>query len=312
MEISLGAVGKARAVLIAGPTASGKSAAALALAEAVAESGRAAWIVNADAMQVYDALQVLTARPTKAEEGRVPHRLFGTVPAATRHSVGAWLADLKGVLEDAEDAGALAILTGGTGLYFRAATEGLADIPAIPREVRERFATHLEAEGVERLHALLAERDPESAASIRPRDRQRILRALEVLEATGRPLSEWQKLKSAPPIVAADTPRYVIEPERSDLYRRIEARFDRMMQDGALDEVRALLALDLDPELPAMKAIGVRPLAAHLRGEISLAEAVAAAKTETRRFAKRQATWFRTQTPDWPRIRSASPYAERA
>jgi tRNA dimethylallyltransferase len=303
MEISLSAVGKARAVLIAGPTASGKSAAAMRLAEATAAQGRPAWIVNADAMQVYDALRILTARPTRAEESRVPHRLFGTVPASARHSVGAWLADLKVVLDEAEAAGALPILTGGTGLYFRAAAEGLAEIPAIPREVRERFAARLEAEGVEHLHAVLAERDPPSAAAIRPSDRQRTLRALEVLDATGRPLSEWQKLKSAPPLIAVDAPRYVIEPERNELYQRIEARFDRMMQEGALDEIRALLAQNLDPGLPAMKAIGVRALAAHLCGRLSLADAVAAAKIESRRFAKRQSTWFRTQTPDWPRIR---------
>ncbi len=291
----------ARVVLIAGPTASGKSAAALRLAEAVAREGRAAWIVNVDAMQVYDALRVLTARPSFEEEARAPHRLYGHVPAATRYSVGMWLADAKGVLAEAERAGALAILTGGTGLYFRALTEGLAEIPAIPRETHAVWAARLKAEGVERLHDTLAERDPVSAAAIRRNDRQRTLRALEVLDATGRTLDEWRSAPAVPPVVGADAPRVVLEPDRAELHRRIEARFDHMAEAGALDEVVALLAQNLDPELPAMKAIGVRAFAAHLSGEISLAAAIARAKTETRRYAKRQTTWFRNQAPDWPR-----------
>ena len=173
-------------MLIAGPTASGKSAAAVRLAEEAARHGRVAWIVNADAMQVYDALRVVTARPTVADEARAPHRLYGHVPARVRYSAGAWLADAEIVLKEAGKAGALAILTGGTGLYFKAATEGLAAVPAIPREIRERWAARLKDEGVARLHALLTDRDPASAASIRSSDPQRTLRALEVLEATGR------------------------------------------------------------------------------------------------------------------------------
>lgn len=306
MEISLGpvggAVGKARAVLIAGPTASGKSAAALRLADGAARAGRVAWIVNADAMQVYDALRVVTARPTEAEERRASHRLYGHVPASRRYSVGAWLADAEAALKEAEDAGALAIVTGGTGLYFRALTEGLAEIPAIPRATRAEWAARLQTEGIASLHALLATRDPGSAAAIRPSDTQRTLRALEVLDTTGRPLSAWQMMESAPPRIAADVPRFVLEPERAELHRRIEARFDRMVAGGALAEVEALLAQGLDPDLPAMKAIGVRAFAAHLRGETSLEAAIAAAKAETRRYAKRQSTWFRNQMPDWPRI----------
>jgi tRNA dimethylallyltransferase len=302
MEISLGAVGKARAVLIAGPTASGKSAVALRLVEEAARQGRSTWIVNADAMQVYDALRVTTARPTAEDETRAPHKLYGHVPASARYSVGAWLADAEAVLKEAERAGALAVVTGGTGLYFRALTEGLAEIPAIPREKRAEWAARLRAEGIAGLHALLAERDPASAESIRPSDPQRTLRALEVLDATGRPLSEWQKMKSAPPLVGADVPRLVLEPERAELHRRIEVRFDRMVAEGALAEVEALLARNLNSDLPVMKAIGVRAFAAHLRDEVTLESAIATAKAETRRYAKRQSTWFRNQMQEWPRV----------
>jgi len=289
-------------VLIAGPTASGKSALALRLAEEAARAGRAAWIVNADAMQVYDALRVVTARPSAADERRATHRLFGHVPASVRYSVGAWLADVDEVLKEAVAVGALPIVTGGTGLNFKALTEGLAEIPAIPRAIRAEWAARLSAEGIESLHALLAARDPQSAAAIRPSDPQRTLRALEVLDATGRPLSEWQKTAAAPALVGAETPRFVLEAERAALHAHIEARFDRMVEEGALAEVEALLAKNLDAALPAMKAIGVRAFAAHLRGETSLEAAIAAAKTETRRYAKRQSTWFRNQMPDWPRL----------
>ncbi len=289
-------------MLIAGPTASGKSAAALRLAEEAAQQGRTAWIVNADAMQVYDALRVVTARPTAEDEARAPHKLYGHIPASARYSVGAWLADAEAVLKEAERAGALAVVTGGTGLYFKALTEGLAEIPSIPRETRAEWASRLRAEGLASLHALLAERDPASAASIRPSDPQRTLRALEVLDASGRPLSEWRRMQSAPPLVGVDALRFVIDPERAELHRRIEARFDRMVAEGALAEVEALLARNIDPDLPAMKAIGVRAFAAHLRGEAPLENAIAAAKAETRRYAKRQSTWFRNQMPDWPRL----------
>jgi tRNA dimethylallyltransferase len=302
MEISLGRIGKARAVLIAGPTASGKSAAALRLAEEAAAAGRAAWIVNADAMQVYDALRIVTARPSAAEEARVPHRLFGHVSAATRYSVGAWLDDVAAVLDVARRHKALAIVTGGTGLYFRALTEGLAAVPPIPPAVRSHWVERMGTEGPARLHALLMERDP-SADTIRPRDPQRIVRALEVLDTTGLPLTAWRRIAGGAPLLAeTETARFVLEPERAVLHRRIADRFDRMVGEGALAEVAALLARGLDPALPAMKAIGVRAFAAHLAGAASLDQAVAAAKTETRRYAKRQSTWFRNQIADWPRV----------
>ncbi|MGH6924938.1 MAG: tRNA (adenosine(37)-N6)-dimethylallyltransferase MiaA [Propylenella sp.] len=302
MELSWEGVGAARAVLIAGPTASGKSALALRLAEDLARHSRQAFVVNADALQVYDALRVVTARPTPAEEARITHRLYGHVPAETRYSVGAWLADVEGVLREADEQQALAIVVGGTGLYFKALTEGIAAIPPIPADVRERFAERLEAAGVATLHAELLTRDPASAALLRPGDAQRILRALEVLEATGTGLSAWQLQDQRPPLLESQgTVRVVLETRRPILHTRIEERFDRMVGEGAVEEVRALVARGLDPQLPVMKAIGVREFAAHLRGAISLDAAVAAAKTETRRYAKRQSTWLRNQMSDWPR-----------
>jgi tRNA dimethylallyltransferase len=302
MELSLDAVGSARAVLIAGPTASGKSAAALRLAEEIRVRGRTAWVVNADAMQVYDGLCVLTARPTSENEARIPHRLYGHVSPALRYSVGAWLSDVAKVIDDAKTANALIIAVGGTGLYFKALTEGLAEIPVIPAEVRESLAKRLETEGAPALHALLSKLDPTTAAALRPNDPQRVLRALEVLEATGRPLSEWQKIEPAAPLVPLkEATPFVIEPERRILYARIEERFDAMARAGAIDEVRALLEQNLSPDLPAMKAIGVREFAAFIRGESSLETAVTKAKTESRRYAKRQSTWLRHQMKDWRR-----------
>jgi tRNA dimethylallyltransferase len=303
MELLLDAVESARAVLIAGPTASGKSAAALRLAEQAGAVGRTAWIVNADAMQVYAGLRVLTARPTAENEARVPHRLYGHVSPAVRYSVGVWLTDVAKVFDEARAASALVIAVGGTGLYFKALTEGLAAIPAIPAEFREKMAKRLETEGVAALHAALSKLDPASAATLRPSDPQRVLRALEVFEATGRPLREWQRADPAPPLVPLNgAAAFVIEPERKTLYARIEERFDAMASAGAIDEVRALLEQNLDPDLPAMKAIGMREFGVFIRGESSLAAAITKAKTESRRYAKRQSTWFRHQMKDWQRI----------
>jgi tRNA dimethylallyltransferase len=300
MKLSPQAVGDARAVLIAGPTAGGKSAAALALAEAAARSGRSAWIVNADSIQVYDALRILTARPGRAAERLAPHRLYGHVPAETRYSVGAWLADAAVVLAEAEAAGALPIVVGGTGLYFKALSEGLAAVPAIPADVRARWSERLKAGGPAPLHALLMERDPVAAAAIRPSDPQRVVRALEVLDATGRTLSEWQASKSLPPLVSAsETLRIVIAPDRQTLHLRIAERLDRMIAEGAVEEVKALLARGVATDLPAMKALGVKELTAFLRGEVTLEAALEAAAAETRRYAKRQMTWFRGQMADW-------------
>ena len=294
-------MGEARAVLIAGPTASGKSAAALDLAEAAARRGRTAWIVNADSMQVYEALRILTARPGRDEEARAPHRLYGHVPASTRYSVGAWLHDAIKVLAEAQTAGALPIVVGGTGLYFKALTEGLAPVPDIDAAIRAHWAARLALQGPAALHAELAARDADADAAIRPGDPQRILRALEVIEATGRPLAHWQEMPPEAPLPASATLRVVIEPDRETLYRRIEERLDSMVGHGALEEVRAVLQLRLSPDLPVMKAIGVRQFAAVLDSTMTLPEAVERAKTETRRYAKRQLTWFRNQMRDWPR-----------
>ena len=290
--------GGAAAVLIAGPTASGKSRLALDLARR-----HGGTVVNADSMQVYAELRVLTARPSPADEAAVPHRLYGHVPAATRYSVGQWLADIGVALAEARRAGRLPIVVGGTGLYFKALTEGLASIPPIPPEIRLRLAAEAAALSGPELHARLAARDPESAALIRPSDPARILRALEVMEATGRPLAVWRRGETEPPLLdPAGAVLIVLDPDRAWLHARIGERADRMVHDGAEAEVRALARLGLDPHLPAMKAIGVREFLDHFAGKLSLEETIAAVKTETRRYAKRQATWFRNQMRGWTRV----------
>jgi tRNA dimethylallyltransferase len=303
MDAPFQSAAAASAVLIAGPTASGKSALALALAEAAERQGRAAVVINADSMQVYDALPILTARPSVADQSRAAHRLYGHVPAATRYSVGAWLADARPVLEAARRAGALPILVGGTGLYFKAAVEGLVAPPSIPAPVRRRWLDKLCQDGPAALHAQLAARDPEGAALLPPNDASRVARALEVLDATGHPLRVWQAGEGSAPLVGVEAMRLVIEPDRADLYARIGDRLDRMVEAGAVDEVRTLLSRDLDPDLPVMKAIGVREFAAVLHGRAALPDAVEEAKRNSRRYAKRQMTWFRNQMPDWVRMR---------
>jgi tRNA dimethylallyltransferase len=286
-----------KVVLIAGPTASGKSRLALELARE-----RGGIIVNADSMQVYRELRILTARPTSEDEAAAPHRLYGHVAASERYSVGRWLEDIGSVLAEPAQAGALSIVVGGTGLYFKALTEGLAAIPPIPPEIRERLVGDAEGEGAEALHARLAARDPEDAAQIRPSDRSRILRALEVFAATGRPLAAWKRMEAAPPLVdPSRATRILLEPERASLHAAIGARVERMVAEGAIAEARALGELGLAPDLPAMKAIGVRQFLDHLAGLLSLDEAIARIATETRRYAKRQMTWFRHQMADWPR-----------
>jgi tRNA dimethylallyltransferase len=281
-----------KAVLIAGPTASGKSALALAVAERLGGT-----VINADSMQVYRDLRVITARPTLDEEARVPHRLYGRVDAAENYSVGRWLADVQPVLDEARAAGRVPILVGGTGLYFKALTQGLSAVPPIPEDIRTNIRARLEAKGPEALHAELLARDP--ATQLKPADRTRIARALEVLEATGRPLADWHRDGLPPLIGASAAVKVFLAPERDELRRRIDARFDVMLGAGALDEVRALAARKLDSLLPAMKAHGVPWLIRHLGGEVTLAEAAEGAKNDTRRYTKRQFTWVRHQLPDW-------------
>jgi tRNA dimethylallyltransferase len=300
--MGLNRIEDARAVLIAGPTASGKSALALDVAEGAVRAGRDVVIINADSMQVYDAFRILTARPTPVEEARLPHRLYGHVPAEARYSAGEWLREVGRLLAETESTHTLPVIVGGTGLYFSALTRGLSAVPAIPPEIRRRWSDRLAEEGLPALVAELSRRDPGAAATIRPSDPQRVLRALEVIDATGRSLRGWLSTPAGPPLLPpGEGRRLVLEPERGVLYRRIETRFDRMIEAGALEEVRALLDRKLRPDLPAAKAIGVRLLAAHLGGDLSLEDAVEGAKQETRRYAKRQLTWLRHQMPDWER-----------
>ena len=287
------------AILIAGPTASGKSALALDLAE---RGGGV--IVNTDSMQGYSVLDVLTARPTAAETARVPHFLYGHVHPSTAYSTGAWLRDVTKLIENGSLSGRPVVFVGGTGLYFRALAEGISDMPDIPPAVRERWRYELKEQGAERLHRLLMHEDSAMAMQLRPTDGQRIVRALEVLDASGRSILEWQAARGRP-LIDRDSARFlVIEPDREQLVRRIEARFDQMLDKGALDEVRQLTALGLDPDLPAMKAIGVRELQAAMAGQSGFPEAIERAKIATRQYAKRQSTWFRHQLgAEWRRLR---------
>ncbi|MDQ0395229.1 tRNA (adenosine(37)-N6)-dimethylallyltransferase MiaA [Labrys monachus] len=287
--------GRMDAVLLAGPTASGKSALALALAERFGGA-----IVNADSMQVYRDLAVLSARPDPGETARAPHHLYGHVDGAANYSVGRWREDAALCLQAVAGERLLPIVTGGTGLYFKALERGLAEMPAVPAAVRDDIRLRAEPLETPALHAWLAAVDGETAARLRPSDRQRLIRALEIFAATGRPLSAWQREPhSAPLLDPARCLRIFIAPDRAELYGRIDRRFEQMMSRGALEEVRALAARGLDPALPVMRAHGVPGLIRHVRGEIGLAEAVAGAKADTRHYAKRQFTWFRHQMPGW-------------
>jgi tRNA dimethylallyltransferase len=281
-------------VLIAGPTASGKSALALELAE---QHGGV--IVNADSMQVYRDLRIITARPNSDEERRLPHRLYGHIDAAENFSVGRWCEEAAAVLAEVRRNAGAAIVVGGTGLYFNAFTRGLAAVPPIPADIREAVRARLASDGVAALHAELKWRDPAAAARLMPGDRARITRALEVVLATGRSLLDWHEQNKPASLDPARAVKIFLAPERDDLRRRIDARFDAMMAAGALDEVRMLAARKLAPGLPAMKAHGVPWLVRHLDGEITLDQAVEEAKRDTRRYTKRQGTWFRNQLPDF-------------
>jgi tRNA dimethylallyltransferase len=292
------------AILIAGPTASGKSALALALAQ---ELG--GMVINADSMQVYRDLRIITARPSPEDEARVAHRLYGHVDAAENYSVGRWLADVRTALDDARESKRVPILVGGTGLYFKALTQGLSAVPPIPPDIRASVRARLEAHGAQALHAELARRDAGAAAALKPGDRTRIARALEVIEATGRSLADWHRDGLPPLLDGSRAAKLFLSVERDDLRARIDARFNAMLAGGALDEVRALAARKLDPLLPAMKAHGVPWLLRHLAGEITLGAAAQGGKNDTRRYTKRQFTWARHQLPDWTWI---APEAARA
>lgn len=280
-----------RPLLIAGPTASGKSDYALA------EAAKGGVIINADASQVYDVWRVLTARPSLEEEAQAPHRLYGHVAPTVRYSVGAWLRDVAPVLADAQANGLRPIIVGGTGLYFKALTEGLAEIPEPAEAVRVAVDWRLKREGLRALVDELIIRDPETAETIDPMNPMRVTRAFEVLEATGKGLAAWRA--ETPPPLIANAEKVLIAPDREALYARCDRRFDIMIERGALDEARAIAALNLDPALPAMRAVGAPELLAHLKGEITLGEAATAAKQATRNYAKRQMTWMRNQMKDW-------------
>lgn len=278
-----------RPVLIAGPTASGKSALALRIAETAGGV-----IVNADAIQVFACWRVLTARPDAAEEARAPHRLYGHVPCDFAYSVGHWLREVAEILQG----DARPIIVGGTGLYFRALTEGLAEIPPTPPEIRAEADARLRSDGLE---AMLSDLDVPTAARIDRQNPMRVQRAWEVLRATGRGLADWQD-DTPPPLLPLDaTTPLLVEAGKDWLNARIARRFDKMLDEGALDETRAMLPR-WDAALPAAKAIGAPELIAHLRGELTLDAAREAATVATRQFAKRQRTWFRARMGGWTRI----------
>lgn len=283
------------AILIAGPTTSGKSALAARIARELGD----AVVVNADSMQVYADLRVLTARPGPEETEALPHALYGHVDGAVNYSVGRYVEDLARVLDELEAAGARPILVGGTGLYFKAVIEGLSDMPPVPDDVRERVRRDAEGRPTPELHAGLERLDPETAGRLRPSDRLRVLRAIEVFAATGRSVLSFQGARRPGPLTGKPTLRIVLVPERDEVRARIDARFAAMVREGAVEEAASLAARALDPALPVMRAHGVPGLLAHLRGEASLAEAVARGQSDTRAYAKRQFTWARTQMRDW-------------
>ncbi|MFL6845810.1 MAG: tRNA (adenosine(37)-N6)-dimethylallyltransferase MiaA [Allosphingosinicella sp.] len=283
-----------RLALIAGPTASGKSALALALAE---RSGGT--VINADSAQVYADLRILSARPSREDEARAPHRLYGYRDAALPCSAAEWAADAKREIADVHAAGALPILVGGTGLYIRTLLYGIAPVPEIDPAIRQAIRSFTVAHN----YASLEREDPSAAARLRPSDTSRVARALEVVRSTGRPLADWQKERVGGIAGEVKLLPLILLPARDWLYQRCDERFDKMMSDEGIEEVRALLERRLNPMLPAMRAIGVREIAGFLSGALTREEALAAGRTATRQYAKRQYTWFSRQPPaDWPRF----------
>jgi tRNA dimethylallyltransferase len=292
------------AILITGPTASGKSAHAIDWARRVEGV-----VVNADSMQVYDTLRIVTARPSDEDMRGVEHRLYGHVPATTTYSAGAWLRAAAGEITRIRATGRVPVLVGGTGLYFKALLGGLSDMPVVPDALRMELRARLAAEGPEALHAELASGDPAGAAVLRLTDGQRILRALEVLTASGKPIAHFQDLSGPAIIDPSRARKIVVLPEREELRARINRRFATMMDEGAIQEVEALLALDPPADVPAMKAIGVPQIAAMLKGEMSRSEVIEQASAATRQYAKRQMTWFRNQMDEsWER--TAAPFSQ--
>lgn len=281
-------------LLITGPTASGKSAYAMARAGETASV-----IINADSMQVYRDLAILTARPSGLDEAAIPHALYGFVDGAVAYSAGRYVSDVANALADAQAQQRRPIIVGGTGLYFLALLEGLSPVPPIPNDVRDFWRSEAVRLTSEELHAVLQTRDPDMAARLRPSDPQRVTRALEVLEATGRSLAEWHKTPGRPLIDLAGCEKVVVTCDRAAAYARADARFDQMVSCGALEEISALDRRRLDPALPVMRALGVPWLLQHGRGEMALSDAVAASKLETRRYIKRQLVWIKRNMISW-------------
>ena len=291
-------------LIVAGPTASGKSS--LALAAADKYNGV---IINCDAMQVYRELRLITARPSSEDEAKVPHKLYGVIPAAEACSAGIWRELAVAEIETCWRADRLPIVTGGTGLYIRALMEGLTDIPEIPREIREEVTERRDQIGPEAFRQELAKFDPVSAERLNPTDSQRMIRAYEVYLGTERSLTDWHQVAPTTPPLEANYQSIIFEPPRDELYAKCEARFDWMIDTGVLDEVHALMELNLEPSLPAMKALGVPELITYLRDKMTLEDAVSAAKQATKRYAKRQMTWFRGQIVQKHRVNAQ--YSER-
>jgi tRNA dimethylallyltransferase len=287
----------ADAVLIAGPTASGKSAAALALAEAIGGT-----LINTDSMQVYRELSILTARPDESDTARAPHLLYGHASVTERYDVARYAMDAANALAEARASARIPIFVGGTGLYFGALTQGIPDMPKVPAAIHEAARARREQLGAEAFFAEFSARDPETSSRLRASDTQRVLRAFEVIEATGRSLAEWQTGKNIAVLEGLVLARFVLAPPRPTLHRRIEARFDTMLEAGAMEEAARLA--DIDPSLPSAKILGLRELNAVCAGRMSLEEARAAAVAATRQYAKRQLTWFRHRMTDWRWIES--------
>lgn len=286
------------AILITGPTASGKSALAARLAREACGV-----VINADSMQVYDTLRVLTARPSEAEMEDVPHLLYGHVPALRACSTGDWLREVAARLPVLKAEGRLPVIVGGTGLYFKALMGGLSDMPAISGEIRSRLRLRLQQEGTLGLHAELAARDPAVAEKLEPNDGQRVVRALEVLEETGRSIAGFKREQGPVVIDPQRARKIVVLPDRAILHRRIDRRFEMMLESGAVEEVRTLLALQPPPDLPVMKAIGVHQIGEMLQGRMSRSQVIERGSALTRQYAKRQMTWFRNQMDgSWERL----------
>jgi tRNA dimethylallyltransferase len=284
--------------LIAGPTASGKSAYAVQIAKE-----RDGVVVNADSMQIYDVLRVLTARPSDEEMAGVEHRMYGHVHPSQLYSTGRWLSDVEALLADPALEGRHLVFVGGTGLYFKALLGGLSQMPEIPDDVRNYWRQRLVDDGSVRLHDELAARDADTAAWLKPQDGQRIVRAIEVFEASGKPISHWQKQTGKALINEADSTKICLAPDREILRAKINRRFALMLKTGALEEVRALNLLDLDPALPAMKAIGVREITAFFADNMTFDDVITLCSAATRQYAKRQMTWMRNQFDEsWRRI----------